>query len=256
MLRRVPFCLVDLEFHQCYYRQRDFLSSEGIEARFNEGVMRNQPLISDPRRGPLLCLDEWSSGKAPTTPLKYVLLQVIQVMPLKVEGIALADGLVLHELVVKPWECRSDEYLGFWAKGRYHLSRCKSLRLFLLLDKAVTHSVLHLYKKGHLALVADLELLDDIVYQSEILEKLVDSFVNHYSQTVHLGLTLQEAQQNQKAWDKATSILIQVFGQVDFCFASLGSQAADPSLANTSLVLTEDLEAIFLPEEQAMAEEQ
>ena len=256
MLRRVPLCLVDLEFHQCYYREKHWLSGESIEARFNEGVMKNQPPISDPRRGPVLCLDEWTSSKAPKTPLKFVLLQVIQVMPLKVEGIAMADGLVLHELVVKPWECYSDQYLGFWAKGRYHLEDCKSLRLYLLLDKAVTHSVLHLYKKGHLALVADLALLDDIVYQSEILEKLVDSFVNFYDQTVHLGLTLQEAQHNQKEWDKARSILVQVFNQVDFCFASLSSQVADPSLANTNLVLTEELEAIFRPEEQALAEEQ
>jgi hypothetical protein len=257
MLRRVPLTLVDMEFHQCYYTEHEFYGKEDIEARFNEAVMLNQPLISDPSRGPVICLDEWTSGKAPTDPIKYFLLQVIQIMPLKVEGIAMANGLVLHELVVKPWGCRSDDYLGFWAKGRYHLSHCKAMNLYLLLDKAVTLSVLHLYKKGHLALVADLELLDDLLFHSERLEKLVHHFVNFYDHTVYLGLTQQQSKQNQKDQDKARRIQIRVFQEVDFCFASLGSQSADPRLANTNLFLTEDLEAIFLQERlQEPAEEQ
>ena len=246
---------VEFEFHQCYYSDLSFYSAESIESRFNGGIMQYQPLIGDPRRGTVLTIEQDMSNKKPSDPIKYVLLQVFQIMPIKVVGITMNQGLILHELVMKVWTCRSDDYLGSFAKGQYHLSPLKTLNLYMLLDKEVCHSILHLYKKGHLALLANLKLLEQLTTMSEQLQARVMTFID-WDYTVHIGLTLQQAHQNSNDNYKAQCICTCVFQEVDFCFISLGSEITNPALANVEIAFTDDVNSVFLKHEQEIIEEQ
>ena len=249
MQRKLPLRLLDLEFHQCYFVDKGFYSPEHIEEGFKESIIKYQPLISDPSRGPILSLEEWTSTRMPTESFQYVLLQVMQIIPLKIDDKEQNTGLVLHQLEVKPWAYRSDSFMGFFAKGRSHLSRLKSLNLYLVLDRAITHSVLHLYKKGHLALIADLPFMDELAFRSEEIDRRVNDLVE-LGHTVQIGSTVQQSYQNNTDNYKVSEIRTFVYGDMDFCFVSVGRETTVPGLSNINVVLIDDLDSIFFGHRQ------
>jgi len=243
---QVPFDLRQLEFHQCHFFDTGFYNPRNLESNFNYHVARLQPPISDPSRGPVLTLEEWTSTRQQTEPIQEVILQVLNIVPMYLDGYGFKHGMKLHELVLVVWACRSDSYLGFFgAKGRLHLSRLKTLRLFVLLDHTVSHSVLHLFKKGHLAYKVDLQLLDDLIFMSELIEKKVESITSK-GQDVYFGQNSEQALLNYKDYTKAHSIRTMVFGNVDFCFASLGPKTVEPHLADIRVCLPNNLDSVVV----------
>ena len=133
---------VDVQFHECYYDNRNddndpFFSTE---SEFNRCLAQFQPLISDPRRGDCLRVQEWTSARKPQDSVSKVLLQVFHIMPtwLDSHGIQKKDHF-LHAMVVKPWAVREeDSFMGIWGKGRTHLAR-NALPLCPLLGPQSAH---------------------------------------------------------------------------------------------------------------------
>ena len=157
--------------------------------------------------------------------------------------------------MVKPWFSGSDSFLGYWGSSRSCLTPIKSLKLHLMLDRAISHSVLHLFKKGHLCLSLGLECMDQLGFISERLTDKLNNLVEQGYEAI-TGLNFPQALQNCKDYLKASTIKTCVFGEIDLCFATVGSEANQPGLANTNLVLSDDLNLLFIADDNETIEEQ
>jgi hypothetical protein len=246
MLKKVPLTFLNFEFHELHYNDTKFYSAQSIEEKFQEAVASNQSALLAANKDRCLSISQWTSSKQPPKPTSDVLLQIFQVMPLTIDCQCQNNNLILHEFVVKPWYCSSDSFLDQSSKSRHCLSRLPSIKLYLILDRPITHQVLNLHKKGHLCLSLSLKSMDDLAFTSE---KLIEQ-LQHMMEldfTVQTGLTFQNAIQNCKDFQKSTLIRTAVFGEVDLCFVSIGAESMHPSLANTNLILSSDLQLLFSP---------
>ena len=88
MIRHEPMLFLELEFHGMFYIDKGHYDPKAIEESFEYGVARNHPAISDPRRGAVVSLDQWVSHRIPPPLPKDVVLQVLHIMPYKIEATA------------------------------------------------------------------------------------------------------------------------------------------------------------------------
>ena len=212
---------IHFDFHDSYFIDRGFYKTEDIEARFEHALTLNQSLQSNLDLGSFLTLEQSTIAKLPTEPTDQVLLQIIQIMPHKVEHHQKDTGLILHEMVVALWALRDDSFLGKFSKGRFHLTQLHRDSLFIVLDKPVNDTVLHLNKKKHLGLLLDMRFMDQLISNSKALySQMRDKVELGYD--VYIGMTLQQAMENWRLNYKATCIRSGVFGEIDHCFISLG----------------------------------
>ena len=244
MIPRVPLIFLELDFQNLYYIANGFYDRGAAEARFKAGVEMHHPDVSDYSSGSLLSLEEWVSPRTPTQPAKDVLLQVLQIMPFKLEAPFDRSSLVLHEMVVKTWFCQTDSFLGYWGKTRHCLTPAKPQKILMMLDRAMSHSVVHCHKKGHLGLCLSLEAMDQLASSSEQLHEKLQWLVDQ-GMTAITGLSIEEAIQNCKEHMKALNLRHSVFDDVDLCFARVGDEVDAPMLANTNMLLCSDLDVLF-----------
>ena len=247
MNRTVPLRFLDFSFHDSYYIPGEFYQSADIERCFDEGLAKFQPLQFKPALGSCLTIDEYIGKKAPSCQGDLMLLQVLQIMPKKVKSHQQSSELVLHELAIEVWSCRPDSFLGRYSKGRFQLSRLGETDLHVVLDKPLSYLNLQLNKKGHLCLLLDQEFYSEIMDCSDRLRKEMNYSLDRGT-TILTGLTSQQAVQNCHEYHKVSSIRTCVLSNIDVSYISLGDEVLNPGLSGANLVLTRDLDCLFLPD--------
>jgi len=242
MYTRMPLKFVNLQFHDCYYVLRESdPPPEKIESSFENSFIYCQPLKADPSRGEVLRVQEWTSHRKPELPPDSYLVQVLHMMPAVIQGYGVpTKKAFVHCLVVKVWGVRPDySFMGMYGKGRSHLEPVPDLRqLTLILNRPISHGVLHLYKKGHLGFMIDPFTLKELVTLSKLITKSLDSLACFY--TIWNGLNEPEAIKNCEDHHQANSHL-HVFSFFDSCFATISPASTEPALQDVDVILTSDL---------------
>lgn len=251
MLSKIPLTFIDFNFLQCYAAKDEYYEWEDIEAKFGEGILRVQHLSCDPNRGPVLTLYQLNESLLPANEYaERIMLQILNIMPFKMGDYHDAP-LILHEMEVVTWAIDSPDTMTTKGIQAYKCRRLKYNRLFIVLECWLAKSIVHCYRKGHLAFCFKQEIFRTLLNNSKVLKKSLDDFVET-STTVICGLTLQQAYVNCRQNHKAFMLHLGVYGQVDLAFVSLNnpSTSTDISLNSLHLILTDDFEKVLPPKEQ------
>ena len=244
MLSEIPLNFFNFSFIECLATEDMFYDWSFFDNTFREGIQSFQNPNSDTSMGPLLTLNQLDKTiNSPNDCEGKVLLQIIHMMPLKMKLLQ-DDSFVLHEMVVVAWvsdSCTSQTVEGVEA---YRFKRLNHDKLLVVLDSALTKSVIHCYRKRHLGLFMEQDLFKLLLENSKILEVSLDRLINDCGVEVYVGLTSQQAIVNCMMYHKANRLLHSVFHQIGFADVSYDTDTID-LLSSHKLIPTKDIELVF-----------
>lgn len=242
---------MEFNFADLFYVMQEHYKEELVEEWFDEGVFLCQPKgIETLPFGRALSIDRWTihdeeKKRYSTDNEQYVLVQILQMMPLRLNGFDAAK-LVLHELVIVAWDCTDDWTPLKPADKRFKLKRRSEEQFVIVLDRWVSYSVLHACRKGHLALLFDRSMYLDMMRYSKELMRQVDEEVNS-GMNVQLGRTMQEISSNLDKFHRARALLRRVFDLVDVAYVTVQQETTVQELQGTRLFITDELTAVKPP---------
>lgn len=246
MIPKIPLKFMTFDFHDCYYYWSHLDDEWYTQSQYFDRARKEfHPADHEPNLGELLSLQEWTTIRKPTEPPKHVLLQVIHAMPISVDTWGQQKpGQFLHALVVKLWAVREENsFMGFFGRGRTHLEGNKSPTcLYVVLDRPFHFSAIHLFKRGHLGLLLDLETADELLATAERSHLRVE--VTFQYNTVRTGLTHNEATRNMGRHVKALNIRF-ALSYFQSCFVTLNQADQDPAQTDTSILLLDHVQDSF-----------
>ena len=242
---------IEFDIRDLFYFVKEFYVPPLVEEWFNEGVFICQPRsMSIMPLGPALTIEPWSlqeenKKRHSTTTEKYVLLQILQMMPLKLDGHDSAK-LVLHELAVVAWNCLEDCSPLKPEERRYVLRRRPEAQVVLVLDRWVSHAVLHACRKKHEGLLFEASMYSLLLHYSGKLKDQVDEEVES-GLNVQLGRTVQEMSWNQDQYHRARALINRVFDLVDIAYVVIRRESTEEKLKGARLLLTDELKDVKPP---------
>lgn len=242
---------MEFNFSDLFYTMKDHYKAELVEEWFDEGVFICQPKSTEILPlGRALTIDRWTmqdeeKKRYSTDNEQYVLVQVLHMMPLRMNGNDDAK-LVLHELVIVAWDCTDDWTPLKPADKRFKLKRRTEEQFIIVLDRWVSHSVLHACRKGHLALLFDRSMFVDMMRYSKELMRLIDEEVE-WGMNVQLGRSVSEISSNLDKFHRARALLRRVFDLVDLAYVVVQQETTVAELQGTRLFITDELTGIKPP---------
>lgn len=240
---------MEFDFLYMFYKKQDWHKPKIVEQWFDEGVaLHRQPTCCGQDGGSVMKIAQWldqslpgrvsTAGEDP-----YILLQVLQVMPLRLNGFDEANA-VLHELVVVAWSCRPTVFKH--ADQGYIGTKRKEEQFFLVMDKWVSWSKLHCSNENHMCLFFTCEQYSKMLQNSQELGKQLDEEVE-WGLVANLGRTVQEVSQNDHDYHRARLTLRRVFDLVDVAYFSLKEETKITDLQHVSLHITDQLSLVKKP---------
>lgn len=240
---------VEFDFHQLFYvKKEEYPLSAMFESWFDDGVSHCQPLgLHTLTYGQNLTIEEWTSlheqqEKLNTYTEQYVLVQILHMAPMKMNGCE-DSRFVLHELVVVPWDCQED-----WTPNRPPLPRYKARRrpeeqFLIVLDRWVSHAVLHASKKSHFGLLFERSMYLRMLESSNELVRQTQDEVDR-GMDIKLGRTAQDVTQNYHNFKRARALGRKVYDLVDLAYLSVKRETSEQSLHGTRMLMTSDLAVV------------
>jgi hypothetical protein len=244
MIREIPIQFCSFDFNRCYFQGREWRSPEDIEAQFEYQVMKWQPLLCDPRRGPVISMELWNPLVEKTSaPPTQVILQVLSLHPFKWDY-SLKTEHILHEMVLVPWTCKPDTFFAKAGKQRYRLGHRnrKEFKIYLILNREVTVSVLHLYMSQHLGIILNQDLYEELIVNSDELSQRIEGKIE-LGDNLYSGSTRQKACDNACTNDRAKGFS-NVFDFIDIAYSTIQGQVLDPELQNIRLLVSPEICAV------------
>ena len=126
----------------------------------------------------------------------------------------------------------------------YSFKRLNHDKLLVVLDSALTKSVIHCYRKRHLGLFMEQDLFKLLLENSKVLEVSLRRLIDDCGVEVTLGLTFQQAIVNCMMYHKANRLLHSVFHLVDFALISFDTDTID-LLSSHKIIPTKAIELVF-----------
>lgn len=238
---------VEFNFLDLFYIVKDHYDPELVEKWFEEGVSVCQPRGYYVSLGPSLSIDRWTlqleeKTRHSTDDDKYVILQIIHMMPLRFNG---ADNarLVLHEMVVVAWDCEDDWTPLKPQERRFKMKRREEEQFVLVLDRWVSHSVLHAFRKGHLGLMFHQTMYLKMLNYSKELMKKVNEEVER-GMNVQLGRSFEEISSNLDKYHKARALVGKVFDLVDVALSVVTRETPVEELQGARMLITDELTGV------------
>ena len=246
-----PAPFMDFDFHEMYYHMAENYRPNLVEQWFAEGVsICNRPVYYPSDRGPALAIEQWVDRDArsnETRPNKdpYVLLQVVQMMPLRMNS---ADdaSMVLHELVVVSWSCAEDAHPFNPFSERFRLTKRSEEQFYLVLNRWVSLSFVHTFKRGHLALVFTRDMYLKMLEYSKELHRQLQEEVD-WGLVVTLGRTIQEISVNLNEYHRARALIRRVYDLVNVAYVTIKDASTNPLLQEVGMFFTDTLDGIKPP---------
>ncbi len=238
---------VEFNFLDVFYIAKDPYNPELIEKWFEEGVAVCQPRGYYRSLGPSLSIDKWTlqleeRTRHSTNDDQYVILQILHMMPLRLDGHDNAR-LVLHELVVVAWDCEDDWTPLKPTERRFKMKRREEEQFLLVLDRWVSHSVLHAFRKGHLALMFHQTMyLKMLNYSKELMKKVNDEVER--GMNVQLGRSFDEISTNLDNYHRARALLRKVFDLVDVALTVITRETPVEELQGARILITDELTGV------------
>jgi hypothetical protein len=176
---------------------------------------------------------------------KMILLQIVQMMPLRMNGYDAAP-FVLHEMVVVVWEC--DDY---WKPTnpfgeQYKAFRRSEDQFFIVLDRWVSKTVINVEKTGHFGMVFCPKMFKRMQENSKELARKLREEID-WGLTVNLGQTMQQISDNQDSFYRARCFLRRVTDLIDLALLRYTGVTKDERLKQAGLYVTDDLADIKPP---------
>lgn len=244
-----PF--IEFDFGDMFYRMNGNYRPNLIEQWFEEGVaICNRPPVQVSDRGPALTIEPWvdrdgRSNERRATKDPYVLLQIVQMMPLRMNSFDYSQK-VLHEMVVVAWSCVEVDCPFNPFKKRFKLHRRPEDQFFLVLNRWISWSVIHTCRRRHLGLVFTRELYLQLLANSNELGRKVREEVE-WGLVVTLGRTIQEISNNLNEFHRARALLRRVFDLVSIAYMTINEEARIEGLQDVGMYFRDDLEGIKPP---------
>ncbi len=244
----LTFKFVEFNFLDLYYKVKDQYDPELIEKWFEEGVWECMPRSLGPLPGGrALSIDRWTKQFEERTRKssdddQYVILQILQMMPLRLNGDDNAR-LVLHELVVVAWDCEDGWTPLKPQERRFKMKRREEEQFVLVLDRWVSHSVLHACRKGHLGLMFHEVMYLKMLNHSKELMKKVNEEVER-GMNVQLGRSFEEISSNLDKYHKARALLRKVFDLVDVALSVVTGETPVEELQGVRMLITDELTGV------------
>ena len=251
MQTTIPIQFLEFDFVSMYFKPQELYRPALVEEWFNEGVMLSNPLASlGPGGGPLMQVEEWSDRSECKNRLSsyeedFILVQVIQMMPLRLNGYDSA-ALVLHEMVVQVWSCSP-----YWSEYRptdlkYKAERRKDEQFFLILDRWLSWSMVHSFKRGHIGLVFSREIFELLLANSKKLFSNLQEEVE-WGLVANLGQTVQQISHNLHEFHRARSLVTRVMDVVDLAFIRIKGESSQQCLQGVQVLVSSDLDQVKPP---------
>ena len=251
MQQSIPVKFMQFDFVDCYYKLREPMTVDMVEQWFNASVSEQcRPIIQLIDPGPVLTIEQWSEREASlksqgTDPEEYILLHILQIMPLTLDSFNEARQVV-HELVVQAWSCFDDSSPSAPNETRYQAFNLKIRSFFLVFDRWMTSSLIHAFKKGHMCLVFTRPTYDRLVLDSGTLMRLIDLELS-YGMEINLGRTLQEMSENLHRHNRARELVDKVFSYIDIARLRLRDEILNAGFRGAGLVPTGTLDGAKRP---------
>jgi len=238
---------VDFEFLATYYMPREDYKPKIVEEWFREGLKVCSPHCMDADLpSPYLQLQAWKEPYA--DPLYYfdhdkmILVQILHMMPLRLNGFD-AARYVVHEMVVVVWEC--DDY---WKPTnpfgeQYKAFRRSEDQFFIVLDRWISKTVINVEKSGQFGMVFCPKMFKRMHQNSKELGRKLREEVD-FGLTVNLGQTMQQISQNQDGFYRARCMLRRVVDLIDVAFVRYTGVTTDQRLQQVGLCVTDDLDTV------------
>ncbi len=240
----VPISFISFDFEQSFHTKKEHYDHNLVQAWFEAGIMECQGSQKESSRGMLMELRQsppLPEGHRPSRePL--VLVQVLQLMPLKLNGDE-DSGAVLHELAVVVWGCSPEGSLLNPFDDRYRITRRPETRLLLVFNRWMSWSLMHCHNKRHLGLVFSRELYSTILsFSSELAASMSDRLALGWEIT--LGRTEMEAVFNCQQHFQAHTMILKVFQLIDHAWIRIEGESSNLQIQNLGLYITGSLDFV------------
>lgn len=247
-LMKVDF--IDFEFVETYYLMKENYKPKIVEEWFRQGLKVVSPRAMDADKpSPFLELKLWRDPFEDPTHYfdhdKMILVQIVQMMPLRMNGYDNAK-YVVHEMSVIVWECAE-----YWRPKNPFLGQHKAFRrpeqqLFIVLDRWVSKHVISVDKAGHFGMVFCPKMFQRMMQNSaELSRKLRDDL--DWGLVINLGRTMQEISDNQDAYYRGQCLKSRVTDLIDIVLLKFLGLTKDERLRDIGLYVTDDLDKIKPP---------
>lgn len=175
----------------------------------------------------------------------YVLLQVLQIMPLRMNSFGDADK-VLHELVVVAWSCAERISPCNPFTTRFKATKRPEEQFFIVLNKWVSMSLVHTFRKEHVGLAFTREMYLKMLANSRELGRKLQEEVE-WGLVVTLGRTIHEVSTNLNEFHRAKALLRRVLDLVTVAYVTIREETTIESLEGVGMYFTDTLEGIKPP---------
>ena len=251
MQTTIPLQFLEFDFTTMYFRPQEGYRTRIVQEWFNEGVMLANPLASlGSGGGPVMEVEEWTDRSECKNRLvshdeDFVLVQVVQMMPLRLNGFDSAQ-LVLHEMVVQVWSCSP-----YWSEYRpedfrYKAERRKEEQFFMILDRWLSWSMVHSFKRCHFGLVFSREIFELMLANSKILLQKLEEDVE-WGLVANLGQTIQQISHNIHEFHRARSLVTRVLEVVDVAYLRIKGETSQERLRGVQVLVSHDLDLVKPP---------
>ena len=253
----IPVQFIEFNFSSLFYKERDFYRRPDIvEEWFDHGVMISQPrtcgILMD---SPALTIEMWTEREEQRRSYRcgnaeYVMVQIIHMMPLRLNGYDEAK-LVVHEMVIVAWDCTED-----WSPFKpfnecYYKARHRPEdTFFIVLDRWVSQSVLHTCRAGHLGLLFEKSMYLMMLQNSkELAEHIEDEL--QWGMSITIGRTVAEVSHNLEKFQRARHLVSRVFDLVDLSYILIEGDTKYEALHGARMLMTDELTAVKRPPMQS-----
>ena len=247
----IPVHFMEISFHELYYDLKQCSVANNVIPWFYEGVAVCTPKCTEPveprRLLKLRPLDSSleSTEHVQTNAKKFVIMQILHMMPLMFSGYDSAE-LVVHELLVVSWSCTEKIATTNPFDQRYFGRRRSEEVVQIVLDGWTSYCNINVCSRGHVALVFEESMYDRILKNSDELRRKTQEQVE-YGKTITLGRSIVEISRNLDAFHNARAFLRRVLELADVAILEVERASNVPVLQNLKLVVTDTLDGVTPP---------